>query len=139
MELNQDDRDFYYVEFKYGSGEPGPEEPGPEETSYSFDRLQSELDQTYFAFGDINGDGTANDEDLKYGVMRTLYDGFRVKEGRYQSEGAALGLIEDFNKQDPTNLNLNMEKLLDFVKEVNSLGAYITAIDKSGTDHTFYA
>ena len=139
LELNQDDRDFYYVEFKYGSGEPGPEEPGPEETSYSFDRLQSELDQTYFAFGDINGDGTANDEDLKYGVMRTLYDGFRVKEGRYQSEGAALGLIEDFNKQDPTNLNLNMEKLLDFVKEVNSLGASITAIDKSGTDHTFYA
>ncbi len=48
LELNQDDRDFYYVEFKYGdvSGETGSEE-----LSYNFERLQSELDQTYFAFG----------------------------------------------------------------------------------------
>ena len=81
----------------------------PKEPSCDFDRLQSELAQTYFAFGDINDDGVADADDLKYGVMRTLYDGFRVNEGRYQMEGAALGLIEDFNKQVPTNLNANME------------------------------
>lgn len=134
LELNQGDRDFYYVEFKYGSLEPEPEDP-----SYNFERLKSELDQTYFAFGDINDDGVADADDLKYGVMRTLYDGFRVNEGRYQSEGAALGLIEDFNKQDPTNLDLNMEKLLDFVTGVTSLGDSITATDKSGARHTFNA
>lgn len=128
LELNPLNKYFYYVEFKYGSGE---------EPSYNFDRLQEELDQTYFAFGDINDNRTADVDDLKYGVMRTLYDGFRVNEGRYQSEGASLGLIEDFNKQDPTNLNLNMDKLLNFVTEVTSTGESITAKDKSGTSHTF--
>lgn len=114
LELNQGDRDFYYVEFKYDTGESGPEKP-----SYDFDRLQSELDQTYLAFGDINDDGDTDGDDLKYGVMRTLYEGLRVNEGRYQGEGAVLGLIEDFNKDEPTNLNLNMEKLLDFVTGVS--------------------
>lgn len=135
LELNQGDRDFYYVEFKYGSSEQGPEEP--EKPSYNFDRLQEELDHTYFAFGDINDNRTADVDDLKYGVMRTLYDGFRVNEGRYQREGAALGLIEDFNKQDPTNLNLNMDKLLNFVTEVTSTGESITATDKNDVEHTF--
>ena len=135
LELNQVDRDFYYVEFKYGAGEPGPDE-----SSYNFERLQTELlDQTYFAFGDINDDGNVDENDLKYGVMRTLYDEFRVNEGRYQSEGAALGLKEDFNKQDRTNLNANMEKLLTFVTEVTSLEESITATDKSGASHTFNA
>lgn len=134
LELNQGDRDFYYVEFKYGTGESGPEKP-----SYDFDRLQSELDQTYLAFGDINDDGDTDGDDLKYGVMRTLYEGLRVNEGRYQTEGAALGLIEDFNKDEPTNLNLNMEKLLDFVTGVTSLGDSITATDKSGARHTLNA
>ncbi|MGN0161022.1 MAG: hypothetical protein ACI4AQ_06525 [Lachnospiraceae bacterium] len=134
LELNQGDRDFYCVEFKYGTGEPGSEE-----SSYSFERLQSELDQTYFAFGDINNSGTVDEADLKYGVMRTLYEGFRVNEGRYQREGAALGLIEDFNKQDSTNLDLNMAKLVAFVTEVAPLGDSITATDKSGTSHTFDA
>lgn len=136
LELNQGGRDFYYVEFKYGDVSGGAE---PEEPSYNFERLQSELDQTYFAFGDINDNGTVDEDDLKYGVMRTLYDGFRVNEGRYQSEGDALGLIEDFNKDDPTNLNANMEKLLNFVTEVTVLGESITATDKSGTRHTFNA
>ena len=114
LELNQGDRDFYYVEFKYGTGKSGPEKP-----SYDFDRLQPELDQTYLAFGDINDDGDTDGDDLKYGVMRTLYEGLRVNEGRYQGEGAVLGLIEDLNKDEPTNLNLNMEKLLDFVTGVS--------------------
>lgn len=136
LELNQVDKDFYYVEFKYGTGEPGPEGP-----SYNlFESLQPELDETYFAFGDIDEGGNADEDDLKYGVMRTLYEGFRVNEGRYQREGAALGLIEDFNKDDPTNLNANMTWLLDdFDTVVTSLGESITATDKSGASHTFDA
>lgn len=108
---------------------------------YNFTRLQEELNGTYFAFGDINTSGTADADDLKYGVMRTLYDGFRVNEGRYQREGAALGLKEDFNKQDPTNLNANMEKLLDFasVETTPIAGDTISATDKSGVSHTFAA
>ena len=134
LELNQGDRDFYYVEFKYGTGEPGPEEH-----SYNFERLQSELDQTYFAFGDINDDGTVDENDLKYGVMRTFYDGFRVNEGRYQREGAALGLKED-DKQGTTILDANMTWLLnDFITEVTPLGDSITATDKSSLPHTFNA
>ena len=126
---------FYYVQVQYDGG-------GAEENNqYNFERLQDELNGTYFAFGDINEDRTADINDLKYGVMRTLYDGFRVNEGRYQREGAALGLIEDFNKDNPTNLNANMNRLLSFasVETTPIEGDTISATDKSGVSHTFEA
>lgn len=128
-------KDFYYIQVQFDDGGNNPSE-----SKYNFDRLQEELNKTYFAFGDINNSGTADTDDLKYGVMRTLYDGFRVKEGRYQSEGAALGLKEDFNKQDPANLNENMEKLLGLnISATQIPGDTITATDKGGTSHTFNA
>ena len=126
---------FYYVQVQYDGG-------GAEENNqYNFERLQEELNGTYFAFGNINASETADTDDLKYGVMRTLYDGFRVNEGRYQREGAALGLIEDFNKDNPTNLNANMNRLLSFasVETTPIEGDTISATDKSGVSHTFEA
>ena len=132
--LNLDERKFCHITVEFDN-------QGGGNNQYNFTRLQEELNGTYFAFGDINASGTADTYDLKYGVMRTLYDGFRVKEGRYQREGAALGLKEDFNKQDPTNLNANMEKLLDFasVETTPIAGDTISATDKSGVSHTFAA
>lgn len=125
---------------------PGGPGEGEENNQYNFERLQEELNGTYFAFGDINDNGSADTDDLKYGVMRTLYDGFRVNEGRYQREGAALGLIEDFNKQDPTNLNQNMNWLLSSDENRNVdvqisqiQGDSIAATDKSGVSHSFDA
>ena len=130
---------FYYVQVVFDEGGNGGGNGGNEK--YSFTRLQDELNTTYFAFGDVNDSSIADSEDLSYGLMRTLYDGFRVNEGRYQQEGAALGLIEDFNKQDPTNLNLNMEKLLAFatISDAPLAGESITATDKSGAAHIFDA
>ncbi|MDD5899371.1 MAG: hypothetical protein PUC73_00455, partial [Lachnospiraceae bacterium] len=129
---------FYYVQVVFDEGGNGD---GGGNEKDSFTRLQDELNTTYFAFGDINESGAADSEDLKYGLMRTLYDGFRVKEGRYQQEGEALGLIEDFNKQNPTNLNLNMEKLLALatISEEPLAGESITATDKTGVVRTFDA
>ena len=129
---------FYYVQVVFDEGGNGGN--GGNE-KYNFTRLQNELDTTYFAFGDINNSDAADLEDLKYGLMRTLYDGFRVKDGRYQQEGEALGLIEDFNKQDPTNLNLNMEKLMALatISAAPLAGESITATDKAGVAHTFDA
>ena len=126
---------YYRVKVEFDEGDNGGNE------KYNFTRLQNELNTTYFAFGDINADDNATPEDLKYGLMRTLYDDFRVNEGRYQQEGEALGLIEDFNKQDPTNLSLNMGKLLSLVtiSETPLAGESITATDKTGAAHTFDA
>lgn len=132
QEGNGSAKRFYYIQVQF-------DEEGNRDDGYDFKRLQEELNGSYFAFGDINDDGRADSDDLKYGVMRTLYDGFRVNEGRYQREGAALGLREDFNKQDPTNLNANMEKLLALttVNPTPIEGDSITAIDKSGATHIF--
>ena len=126
---------FYHVQVEFDEGDNGGNE------KFNFTRLQNELNTTYFAFGDINNSDTADLEDLKYGLMRTLYDGFRVKDGRYQQEGEALGLIEDFNKQDPTNLNRNMEKLMALatISEEPLAGESITATDKTGDAHRFDA
>lgn len=105
---------------------------------YNFTSLQEELNGTYFAFGGINTSGTADTDDLKYGVMRTLYDGFRVNEGRYQREGAALGLKQD-SKQGNTDMDANMNKLLPLASVTPISGDTITAKDKNDNPHTFSA
>lgn len=135
VRLNLDEWYFCHIWVEFDEHNEG------QEGGYNFTRLQDELNETYFAFGDINDSGTADTDDLKYGVMRTLYDGFRVNEGRYQREGAALGLKKDFNKQDPTNLNANMNWLLSFasVETTPIEDDTITATDKSGALHTFAA
>lgn len=134
LDENGNKKHFYCVCVEYSGNQGGGN------NQYNFTRLQQELNETYFAFGDINGDGIANTEDLKYGVMRPLYDDFRVGEGRYQREGAALGLKKD-NKQGNADLEANMGKLLSLAS-VNSTpipGDTITATDKSGTSHRFDA
>ena len=126
---------YYRVQVDFNNG------GGSGEDSNGFNRLQTEMNATYFAFGDIDNSGNADTDDLKYGVMRILYDGFRVNEGRYQREGAALGLKVDNKNQDHADLNANMEKLLS-ITTVNTTpisGDTITATDKSGTSYTFNA
>lgn len=134
LEENGNKKHFYYVCVEYSGNQGGGN------NQYNFTRLQQELDKIYFAFGDVDGDASVSINDLKYGVMRTLYDGFRVNEGRYQSEGAALGLKQD-NKQGNTDLNENMQKLLSLanVESMPISGDTITAKDKNGLDHTFSA
>ena len=134
LDENGNKKHFYYVCVEYSGNQGGGN------NQYNFTRLQEELNGTYFAFGDINGDGTADIEDLKYGVMRPLYDDFRVNEGRYQREGAALGLKKD-NKQGNADLEANMAKLLSLVSVAPTpiSGDTITAKDKNGDPHTFNA
>ena len=50
-----------------------------------------------------------------------------------------VGTAEDRDRQDTTNLNANMEKLLAFVTTVTQSGESIIATDKSGNSHTFNA
>ena len=134
LDENGNKKHFYYVCVEYSGNQGGGG------NQYNFTRLQEELDKSYFAFGDINNDGSEDINDLKYGVMRPLYDDFRVNEGRYQREGAALGLKKD-NKQGNADLDANMAKLLPLVSVAPTpiSGDTITATDKSGNSHTFHA
>lgn len=128
---------YYRLEFFFTGADGGGDNGN--ENQYNFTRLQEELNATYFAFGNIDGDEDVDSEDLKYGVMRTLYDGFRVNEGRYQQEGAALGLIEDFDKENPENskLTTNMNKLLSLALVESTKIDTIPATDKNGVEHSF--
>ena len=50
-----------------------------------------------------------------------------------------MGTAEDRDRQDTTNLNANMEKLLAFVTTVTQSGESIIATDTSGNSHTVNA
>jgi hypothetical protein len=128
-----------WVVIQEGNGGNGGE-PQPPGGQYGFERLQEELNGTWFAFGDVDNNGNVDEEDLRYGFVRTLYDDFRVQEGRYQSAGEAIGLKRDFEKQDPTNMNINIQELLNHVTLCQIIeGDTITATDKNNVVHTFEA
>lgn len=128
-----DDSQWGWFTFEYISGEnkwirvPG-EPQGPEEEQLNWDRLQQELDATDFAFGDIDKNGTTDDDDMKYGVSRILCGDFKVGEGRYQREGEVLGLTSD-NQED------NIATLNSHVAIIPVEGS-ISAVDKNGISHT---
>lgn len=114
---------------------------GPQD-QLNWGRLQEEMSATYFAFGNIsdgNSSGTADTYDLKYGVARTLYDGFKVQEGRYQREGATLGLVKQDGDSDTANFNANMTKLMSLMQvgnDGNPLSETISVKNKAGSSFT---
>lgn len=133
-----DDSQWGWFTFEYIGGENkwirvpdepnGPDEPGGEQLNW--DRLQRELDATEFAFGDINKSGTTDDADMLYGVSRILYGDFKVREGRYQREGLALGLARD----DGQNTNANIQKIMNLARVEQVTGEKITVKDKRNNE-----
>lgn len=131
-----DDSEWRWFTFEYVSGENKwirvPDEPqgpeGPEEEQLNWERLQQELDATEFAFGDIDQNGTTDDNDMINGVSRILCGDFKVGEGRYQREGEVLDLTSD-NQED--NINTLKSHAV-----ITSVEGSISAVDKNGTPHT---
>lgn len=129
------------VEFSYDNGnwilqnQPGGE---PEET-LNWERLRMELAEGLFAFGDWTQDTILNEDDLEYGMACMLYDGFKVREGRYQREGEALGLAEETGSEEEREQirEANIQKLItDYLSVESATEPDLTVKDLDGTTKT---
>jgi len=127
-----------------GGNEDQPGDQPGDQQGYNFDRLKSEIEAASFAFGDIyNSEGEAYDsekkiytqigsagtdgkamfDDLKYGIVKSLYDDYLIYYedggGRYQREGKALGLKQLPNDKSSAeyiaNYNENIRYLFNVI------------------------